>query len=508
MPPTVKACPRCGHRLEIPQPPPERVACPQCRSAFSIAPVRGGVAAGPPPATPPAAASPVQRSASPDMPETPPPRRALGAILLLAGLGVAVVGGLVLAVILLRDPAPAPEPGTGGNLAFGPAPKPPPPDPRIKIVQPAVDRGVAFLKARMLAKEAFPIVDNRIPDQSPGIAGLIGLTLLECGVSPEDPAVLRAAEIIREQAPRMNKIYVLSAALFFLNRWHEIRPLNDRDRQLAQTFALRIIAGQFANGVWGYDGVPLTPKDEALVLASLRGGTHKPTRRVRLYSISNTQFAMLALWGARKHGVPVRDSLLAAAAHFNATQLADGHWLYSNHHADQLGATTTCAGLMALAIEKALREDREFVAKHEAADPSKKRADLGKAFAYLAKSIGRKKGDPGGAAHGYIGTIFQADAWGDLYFLWSVERVGVIYGESHIGGKDWYDWGYPIVMRVQAPDGSWSDRHGPLVDTCFALLFLKRANIAKDLTEKLRELARGPRAQAAPVPPLPRREGA
>jgi hypothetical protein len=442
------------------------------------------------------------------MPETSPPRRGLRAILLLGGLGLAVVAGLVVTVILLRDRAPAPEPGTGDDLAVRPAPKPLPPDPRIKIVQPAVDKGVAFLKARLLSKEAFPVVDARIPDQAPGIAGLAGLTLLECGVPPDDPAVLRAAQIIREQAPGMNKIYVLSAALFFLNRWHEIQPLNDKDRQLAQTFALRIIAGQMANGVWGYEGGSLTPKREALLLASLRAGTHKPTRPTRLYTISNTQFAMLALWGARKHGVPVRDSLLAAAAHFNATQFPDGHWLYANRRGEQVPASTTCAGLIALAIEKALREDREFVARHEAADPSKKKADLGKEFAYLAGAIGRQRGDPGAATHRYAGTIFQADAWGDLYFLWSVERVGVIYGESRIGGKDWYDWGYPIVMRVQAPDGSWSDRHGPLVDTCFALLFLKRANIAKDLTDKLRELARSARAQVAPVPALPRREGA
>jgi len=46
-------------------------------------------------------------------------------------------------------------------------------------------------------------------------------------------------------------------------------------------------------------------------------------------------------------------------------------------------------------------------------------------------------------------------------------------------------------MEAQQPDGSWSEKHshsfGPLIDTPFALLFLKRANIAKDLTLKLRE---------------------
>ena len=54
---------------------------------------------------------------------------------------------------------------------------------------------------------------------------------------------------------------------------------------------------------------------------------------------------------------------------------------------------------------------------------------------------------------------------------------------------DWYDWGYPVVLDRQNKNGGWSDRHGPMIDTCFALLFLKRANIAKSLTDKLKLLS-------------------
>ena len=83
---------------------------------------------------------------------------------------------------------------------------------------------------------------------------------------------------------------------------------------------------------------------------------------------------------------------------------------------------------------------------------------------------------------------------GDLYFLWTLERVGVIYSKDLIGGKDWYDWGYPIVLKAQEPDGSWDEKHrqrfGPEVDTPFALLFLKLANIARDLTEIIRRGAK------------------
>jgi hypothetical protein len=319
----------------------------------------------------------------------------------------------------------------------------------------------------------------------------------------DDPALVRVAEIIRAEAPRMDRVYTLSCSLFFLNRSNEIRPLKESDRKLAQTFALRIIAGQLSSGIWSYGGPLLTPAQEADLLTALKTGAHKPNGTVLVgASMSNTQFAMLALWGARKHDVPVRDPLLALAAYCHANQFPDGHWIYPGH---SLSATSTCAGLIALALEKALREDKEFVSVPERNRSLSKQADVDKAFAFVAKSIGRKKGDPGGAASQFAGTLFEADAVGDLYFLWTLERLAMIYGKNQIGGKDWYDWGYPLVMRAQQEDGSWKDWSGPLPDTCFALLFLKRANIAKDLTDKLRELQRTPQARGLPFPALPRR---
>ena len=44
---------------------------------------------------------------------------------------------------------------------------------------------------------------------------------------------------------------------------------------------------------------------------------------------SVTQFAVLGLWVARKHQVPVDRSLLMAEAHARATQKDEGGWAYS-----------------------------------------------------------------------------------------------------------------------------------------------------------------------------------
>lgn len=429
-------------------------------------------------------------------------------LLWLGVAGVVVLGaGIAVGLWMLRSSAKDGTDKTSqGSVNFGPSsgkkPAVPVVDERFeKEIKPAVKRGVAFLRERMLAPKVEPgVPDTRLGNQVlPGVAALVGLTLLEAGVEPGDEAVKRAAEIIRSHHKDMNKVYTLSTSLFFLNKWNEMEKLSASDRRLAQSLAARIIYGQLTSGVWSYGVFALDAAQEESFLKKLADPAqpYKP-KAGGPYSISNTQFAMLALWGARHHDVKVKASLLAAAEFFNTHQTADGHWIYSDVEAGTpeqptLWTTSTAAGLISLAIEKALLEDKEFADEPPLMlDPKRKRADRDKAFKYVARSIGRTAGSPGGSTHGYRGTIFHADAWGDLYFLWCVERVGVLYGRDRFDekGKDWYDWGYPIVLKKQSKkDGSWDDRHGDVVDTCFALLFLLRANIAQDLTDKLQLLS-------------------
>ncbi|MEO1993585.1 MAG: hypothetical protein ABGW78_16745, partial [Pirellulales bacterium] len=76
----------------------------------------------------------------------------------------------------------------------------------------------------------------------------------------------------------------------------------------------------------------------------------------------------------------------------------------------------------------------------------------------------------------------------DLYFFWSLERVGVVYDVKRIGGIDWYAWGCKRLLAGQNTSGEWSGRSskgwtfGKGVGTSFGILFLSRANVARDLT--------------------------
>jgi hypothetical protein len=502
-----RRCPRCQGALTIPTPLPERIQCPACAAVIRLAPA--GAAA--PAAAPAGSWEGTGRPTEADPPTANGKGRggvkvavAVVALLLLVGVGV---GGFLL---LGGGSPPQVADDDGPPEEEQPLSPPPRPDPRLKIVQPAVDRGVASLRAQLKAGN-LAAMDQRIAKARVGIASLIGLTLLECGARPDDLDVESVAGTLRAEGASLHETYVISAALLFLNRLDEARKLDAKDRALARRLALQLVLGQTPSGRWGYT-VPEAPSpvEEAKLLETLRSETFKPAHGTST-TVSNTQFAMLALWGARKHGVPVKSSLLALAGSFRGTQLPPGSWQYAASESGVLHSTSTCAALIALAMEKALLEDREFVsakgrASAAAQGAGEKVPDLEKGFSYVAQSIGRKRGDPGGASHGYVGTYFQADSWGDTYFLWSVERLAMIYDRPKIGGKDWYDWGYRVLLEKQQPDGSWSDRHGPAVDTCFALLFLKRANLAKDLTNKLRDLMRRG-VSAPPRPPGPAAPG-
>src|SRR5205807_2004134 len=81
---------------------------------------------------------------------------------------------------------------------------------------------------------------------------------------------------------------------------------------------------------------------------------------------------------------------------------------------------------------------------------------------------------------------------GDLYFLWGLERVAMIYDFETIGGKDWYRWGAEMLLANLKPEGYWDvktfgDAATEVINSSFALLFLRQANLAEDLTSKLRE---------------------
>jgi hypothetical protein len=70
------------------------------------------------------------------------------------------------------------------------------------------------------------------------------------------------------------------------------------------------------------------------------------------------------------------------------------------------------------------------------------------------------------------------------YFLYGLERVGVLAGTEFLGEHEWYPVGARYLLREQKGDGSWASVKSPpnghpadYMDTCYAILFLRRATL-------------------------------
>jgi hypothetical protein len=198
---------------------------------------------------------------------------------------------------------------------------------------------------------------------------------------------------------------------------------------------------------------------------------------------SNTQFALLALWASRRHDIPSEQAIMAAYERFNTSQNKDGGWSYSLT-VTGVSNTMTCVGLLGLAMGHGTAPDvikfdpkkpQNSIVRPALEDP-KIKAGLER----LASSIGQPVLEGNSGGHGMQ----------NLYWMWSIERVAMLYDLHKINGKEWYPWGAQILVKGQNQDGHWSDTSypgaTPQVNTCFALLFLKRSNLVQDLTQNLR----------------------
>jgi hypothetical protein len=196
---------------------------------------------------------------------------------------------------------------------------------------------------------------------------------------------------------------------------------------------------------------------------------------------SNTQFALIGLWAARRHNVNTDPAHLASFQRYVVTQNKDGGWGYHPYNGST--NTMTSVGLIGLAMGHGAspevvrfnpKDPKDIVVKPALDDP---RIQSG------LQALARNIGEPSTA------KIFNSPMQ-NLYFLWSVERVAMLYDLRTIGGKDWYGWGAQTLVHYQQPNGSWPNSTYPganvPVNTCFALLFLKRSNLVQDLTNNLR----------------------
>lgn len=331
-----------------------------------------------------------------------------------------------------------------------------------KDVNGAIDDGVALLKSRQDRSGYWKFCAcglQKNEAHNNGTTALAVYTLLKCDIPVRDKAVVLGLDWLLSQ-PLPNHTYTVGLhAMAFGDAIELLTPppksktkipaadleaLNKYLPRLRECVAwlveaqTRVNRGGYESGDWDYTKTPGTGMDN-----------------------SNTQFAVLGLRAAQNAGVPCPQATWAKSLnHFLADQNKDGSWPYrKDKNNPNAGGTRsmTAAGLYCSLIAKATlkRKDPVLLAAEE---PYKKGLE------YFRKNSPLY--DFGRARHsGHVHSPY--------YDLYSLERAMMISKTEKIGDRDWYRDGAAFILANQGPEGEWIDT----TDTCFALLFLKRAFI-------------------------------
>ncbi|MCH7870874.1 MAG: DUF4159 domain-containing protein, partial [Planctomycetes bacterium] len=266
---------------------------------------------------------------------------------------------------------------------------------------------------------------------SGGESCLATLALLQAG-QPRESDPIRAA-INQIRGLPHNMVYVVSLKIMVLAQADPRRYRREIERA-----AQWLIAAQTQAGLWSY-------------------------RVGGMYDNSNSQFALLGLHAAAQAGVKIKPTVWRRArSAITRSQNADGGWGYRK--GDRSYGSMTAAGVSGLLILGSVEDvSREKPVRNG-----------------VAPGCGKYKSDMRLAAGmQWLGRKFRPDVNPErnrnytYYWLYAVERCGILSGRRYFGQHDWYREGAAFLVRGQRPDGRWTRE---LVNTCFAVLFLAKGH--------------------------------
>jgi hypothetical protein len=361
-------------------------------------------------------------------------------------------------------------------------------DLKVRIDQ-AVDRGGKWLKAQaqpdgsIADRHGYPIATTG----GAGSSGLALLALLHSGVPADDPAVKKGFGWLASR--RLNQSYDLALRVLALEAKYLPLAMFEDVEKFSEEKARAEIAGK------------ITKEDKAAVEETVRlllecqgkHGSFGYTKGIDEPNLSSIQYCLLALKAAARMGVAVspgvwkqalraieQSAVLAGnqadvevvrfgGATEKKQSFPRGFPYYvpkAEIPIDVPTSTMVTAGITSLAIirsELSRTNDWDERAKKSCED-----LEWG-ALAWLQAKYGLRASRPEGLW------------WGPsmlYYYLYSLERAMVLAGVEKLGGHDWHHEGAAILLSQQKADGRWEGAQTtPVIDTAFALLFLKRATI-------------------------------
>lgn len=309
---------------------------------------------------------------------------------------------------------------------------------------------------------------------------LILYTFITAGVPATDDRFQKLLQRVLTDEP--THTYRVSLQAMLLEELDRVK-YQDRIALCAQF----LVDNQCQNGQWSYGEPTKMGKDDS-VASGGRAGTSaiavgKPAVQKRITiraqrtgpadgDNSNTQYAALGLRACADAGIILPESVLTRGERWWRTTIlgskkAGGNavasggeevqgWGYKK--GDDPYNTMTAGGAGCLVIYDYLLH-RDW----------KKNPKTKAAINYLAGSYWLSGPPQGLTPYWYY------------YYLYAIERVGMLYDTALLGQKDWYLDGARWLLQQQDANGSWdgnklfSNPSNKTFDTCFAILFLKKA---------------------------------
>jgi hypothetical protein len=337
----------------------------------------------------------------------------------------------------------------------------------------AITRGVEWLKGT-----------SRFGGGKHGTRELALLALVHAGVRPSDPVFAGLLQEMLEE--ELQTTYRVSLQAMVLEELDRVK-YQKRIWQCAQF----LVDNQCDNGQWSY-GQPTTygepsipgsndvatgtlfPPGKVVIFGDPEPGQKPPVRQKVAVKKrreggrghgdnSNSQYALLGLRACHDAGIVLpKDVVQKSAQGWRQSQSGDDFakggmstgggptapprgWsyhgrggAYGSMTAGSVGALTICDYILGI--------------------DWKKDENVNAGLSWLRDHFTVSENPKRNGAHHY-------------YYLYGLERAGMLYGIEKLGRHEWYAEGAHYLVQNQRADGAW----GSPVDTCFAILFLRRA---------------------------------
>ena len=352
-------------------------------------------------------------------------------------------------------------------------------------VEAAIRRGSAWLKKN----DKFKGDNDRHCERE-----LVLLTLSHAGVPESDRFFKKEFETLLKQRPQFTYRTALRAMLL-----EEVQRV--KHQHLLFHCAEFFVDNQAASGIWGYGKKTIYSKVKPLRTVATGGSRPKPgglrrfgratapkikpkvVRRLKVTpkksvagggDNSNSQYAALGLRSCHDAGIIIpAETIARSITYWRNSQQGDGGgdrdiatsdglkgkargWDYKN--GDKPYGSMSAGAVGALAIYLYM-QGKEW----------KKDQDLVDGCAWLADNFSVTSNPKKGGGWHY-------------YYLYGLERAAVLYDTPKFGSHDWYSAGAKFLLGKQGGAGNWGGRR----DTCFAILFLKRATRPLVVSEDVR----------------------